>query len=73
MPQMLNCRHFLRYIHCRTTADSAGVAVAAVEYTRLCEIYVAVESPAQYIWVNAVRLCSIFPAFIEAIIEASDC
>ena len=25
-------QHFPRYIHCRTTADSAGVVVAAVEY-----------------------------------------
>jgi len=33
----------------------------------------AVESPAQCIRVNAVRLCSIFQAFIEAILEASDC
>ena len=33
----------------------------------------AVELPARYIWVNAVRLYSMFPAFIEAILEASDC
>ena len=32
----------------------------------------AVKSPAQCIWVNAMRLYSIFPAFIEAILEASD-
>jgi len=33
-------QHFPRYIHCRTTAGSAGVVVTAVEYARLCEIYV---------------------------------
>ena len=56
-------QHFSRYI-IYTVAQLQilqGVVVAAVEYARLCEIF---ESPAQYIWVNAVRLYSIFPAFI---------
>jgi len=64
-------QHFPRYIHCRTTADSAGGSSRCMrDFVRFM---FAVESPAQCIWVNAVRLCSTFPAFIEAILEAGDC
>jgi hypothetical protein len=52
------------------TAANVALPVNMRDFVRFM---FAVKSPAQYIWVNAVRLCSIFPAFIEANLKASDC
>ena len=50
---------------------AAGVALP-VSMRDFVRFIFAVKPPAQCIWINAVRLYSIFPAFIEANLKASN-